>query len=278
MKIRLVALVAALSALAPITTVQAEARPIALPTDTRLVEFVYQPNQTYTILTRPGDVTNIQLSDDEELATLAMGDTAQWVYSTIPGHIFLKPVFPGLLTTATLVTNKRTYQLTLRSSPEDGKFYQQVTWHNPALIAYRNEQASQRMVQMETAARVEQARMASTVVTPNVSLESLNFDYEVRGRAPFAPSQVFDDGKFTWIRIPDSQELPAVFLLGERGEAELLNYTLRDRYIVVQRLVPGVLLKLGRDEVKITRKADRRSRWSSSSSPNMDPTFGPWGN
>lgn len=243
---------------------QAESRPIALPNDTRLIEFVYRPNEMFTILTRPESVTNIQLSDDEELVTLAMGDTAQWVVSNTQGHIFIKPVFPDLVTSATLVTTKRTYQLTLRSSPIDGKFYQQVTWHNPQLIAYRNEQARSRVAAAELDTKFREARMAATVVSEDVSFEKLNFEYSVSGKADFAPTTVFDDGKFTWLRLGNVQQMPAVFMINEDKDVELLNFTLRDNYIVIHRLVPGVLLKLGDQEVKITR--GKKTGWFSSSS------------
>ncbi|WP_083491479.1 TrbG/VirB9 family P-type conjugative transfer protein [Thauera sp. 27] len=235
----------------------AESRPIALPNDSRLIEFVYRPNEMYTILSRPEAVTNIQLSDDEELVTLAMGDTAQWVVSNTQGHIFIKPVFSDLVTSATLVTTKRTYQLTLRSSPPDGKFYQQVSWHNPQLIAYRNEQARARVVAAELDTKFREARLASTVVSEDVSLEKLNFDYSISGKADFAPSTVFDDGKFTWLRLGNVQQMPAVFMINESKDVELLNFTLRDNYIVIPRIVPGVLLKLGKQEVKITRGKSR---------------------
>lgn len=236
----------------------AEAKPIALPTDSRLVQFVYQPNNVYTVLTRPESLTDIQLSDDEELVTMAMGDTAQWVVQNMPGHIFVKPIFPDLSTSATLVTNKRTYQLTLRSSPIDGKFYQQVSWHNDQLIAYRAEQAAARVAMVETARKMDEARIAATVVTPNVELEKLNFNYTVEGNGEFAPTHVFDDGRFTWLRLPDVQEMPAVFLVND-GDTELLNFTLRDSYLVIHRLVPEILLKLGEQEVTIKREK-RRSR------------------
>ena len=264
--LRLVCLFSSLST----QTALAESRPIALPTDTRLIEFVYRPNEMYTVLTRPESVTNIQLSDDEELVTLAMGDTAQWVVTNTQGHIFIKPIFPDLVTSATLVTSKRTYQLTLRSSPVDGKFYQQVTWHNPQLIAFRNEQAIARTRSAELDQKFSEARRAAAVVSPNVDLEKLNFDYKVSGKADFAPTTVFDDGKFTWLRLKDTQEMPTIFLKDGR-ETELLNFTLRDNFIVVHRLVPGLLLKLGNKEVTVTKSS--KWGWSSASDSNNDSPF-----
>lgn len=277
----LVAATSAIGAIAPVTSAFAEQKPIALPSDTRIVRFTYDPNNTYTILTRPMAVTNIQLSDDEELVAFALGDTVQWVTTDSPGHVFIKPIAPDLVTSGTLVTTKRTYQLTLRSSPENGIFFQQVTWHNPALIALRQQQqeaqrnmAEARLRSQEQAVEREQQRLQATVVSPGVELEKLNFDYSVKGKAKFAPTQIFDDGKFTWLRMPDHQEMPAVFMLNEKGDAELLNFTIRDRYIVIQRLVPGLLLKLGKEEIEINRKGAKRrgffSNWSSGGDYDAD--------
>lgn len=238
----------------PLCVANAEVRPVAMPGDTRLVNFVYDPKNTYTILTRPMSITNIQLHEDEEIVAFALGDTAQWVTSDAPGHVFIKPMFPGLITNATLVTSRRTYQLTLRSSPEDGKFYAQVAWEHPDLIVLKAREQQARMNAIEREQNGEIERLAATVVTPGVAIEKLNFEYDIRGDADFTPKQVFDDGKFTWIRLPENQEMPALFLIGKSGEHELLNFTMRNDYMVVHRLVNKLLMKLGDEEVTISKR------------------------
>lgn len=256
------AVASALLAILPVSTVQAEVRPVAMPGDTKLVNFVYDAKNTYTLLTRPMSLTDIQLHEDEQVVALALGDTAQWIVSEAPGHVFIKPMFPGLVTNGTLVTNKRTYQLTLRSSPEDGKFYAQVSWEHPDLVVLQAKQQQARMNAIETARSNEDRRLAATVVTPGVSIEKLNFDYDIEGDADFKPKQVFDDGKFTWIRLPDSQEMPALFLIGKDGQHELLNFTMRDQYMVVHRLTNKLLLKLGEEEITIENRRTRKSFFS----------------
>ncbi len=85
--------------------------------------------------------------------------------------------------------------------------------------------------------------------------ERLRFSYAIEGDAPFRPQMVFDDGKFTWIRLaPNVQELPALFVLSGE-EVELVNYTQRGDYLLINRLVPGLLLKLGKAEVKVRNAA-----------------------
>jgi len=249
---RLVACLLLLLCVAEIAHAQAAALPG--PNDARLVLFVYDANDTYTILTRPGVVTDIQLARDETLDTLALGDTAQWTVAQSAGHVFVKPVRPDLYTSATLVTSQRVYQLTLRASPENGKWYQRVSWNYPDVLVYqRQEQARRRQQQEEEASRREQQ-----TVTRGIALEQLNFGYTIKGSAEFRPTQALDDGKFTYLRMPAwLQELPTVFVVGSDDRAELVNIIVRGDYLVVQRLAPRLLLKLGKAEVSVTREASR---------------------
>ena len=238
----------------------AEIKPIPMPADAKLVEFPYEPNDTFVVLTRPKSVTDIVLHPDEEVVGLALGDTFQWQVKDTKGHIFIKPLRPNISTSVTLVTTARTYQFTLHASPEDGAWYQRVGFSYPALMVIERERERQRT---ETARRNEENeknRLAAQVASPRVALESLNFDYTIDGDANFRPLQVFDDGKFTWLRLPKTQDMPAVFLVAEDGGVELINTHLRGEYIVVQRLVDKLLLKLGKTEVKVARK--EKGGWS----------------
>lgn len=229
---------------------QAEVKAIPMPGDTKLVVFSFDQNNTYTILARPRNITNIALHPDEEVVAMALGDTAQWMVSDTPGHVFIKPLHPDIVTSGTLVTNKRTYQLSLRSSPEDGKYYQRVSWQYPDLIVLRTQQAARVKETIDT----ERNRLEATVVSGDVNMENVNFDYDVDGKADWRPSQVFDDGKFTWIRLGKTQDLPAVFSINDDGKAELVNTNIRGEYIVVQRILPRILLKLGKTEVRIVNR------------------------
>lgn len=237
----------AAAALLVCLTAAAETRPIALPGDTKLVVFSFDPNDTYTVLARPRAVTDIALHQDEQVVAMALGDTAQWMVTKASNHVFIKPIHPDITTTATIVTDRRTYQLTLRASPEDGKFYQRVSWDYPDLVIFQQQQEQRSRVLMDA----ERARLEATVVTPGVSIEKLNFDYSMSGNAEFKPLQVFDDGKFTWLRMSSHQEMPAFFLKNAGGDAELLNYTTKGQFVVIHRLLPRILVKLGDAEVTV---------------------------
>lgn len=243
-------------------TSQAEIKSIPMPGDSKLVVFTYDANNTYTVLSRPKSVTDIALHSGENIVALAVGDTTQWVITKTTGHVFIKPIYPDITTTATLVTDQRTYQLTLRASPEDGKFYQRVSWNYPEIVIFEQQQRQQAQMRVDA----ERAKLDATVVTGGVNIEKLNWDYKVNGDGPFKPVRVFDDGKFTWIMMPNIQEMPAIFLVSEADskKGELLNYTLRGQYMVVHRLAPEFMLKLGEKEVRIiNNQMGAKSRWFS---------------
>ena len=230
--------------------VNAESEPFPLPSDNRLVVFRYDANQTYTVLAVPGAVTDIAIGDDEELTIApALGDSVQWRVETAGRHVFVKPIKSDLFTSMTLVTTKRTYQVTLRSSPQGGKWYQRVSWEYPDIIIGQFKQIKHAIEDK----RSEDRRLADQIVTERVDYAKLNFDYRIKGDKRFMPTTVFDDGKFTWIKLPaDLQDMPALFIV-ENTALKLINYTQRGDYLVVHRTAPKFVLKLGSAETVITK-------------------------
>ncbi len=239
--------------------------PVTMPADSKLVVFNFDPNASYTILARPNSITNIQLGPDEQLVALALGDTLNWISAKVDGlggHILLKPIRPDVFTSGTMITNKRTYQLNFRAVGDRAYWYQRVSWQYPDMVVLGSLAGQKPFIEppqpANNALNTESIPALSTAPTNNSSktgFEKLNFDYVVDGKAAFKPTQVFDDGKFTWLRIPsDAQEMPAVFMLTESGDMEIVNFVTKGDYLMVQRLAPGFVLKLGKQEVRITKK------------------------
>lgn len=199
----------------------------------------------YQLYTSPGQVTDIALQEGETLVgpgPVAAGDTVRWIIGdTVSGtgagqrvHILVKPTRLGLVTNLVINTDRRTYHLELRSTPET--YMASVSWTYPqdALIAL--------------AARSREAAAVAPVV-PNIDLDALNFRYRIEGdRTSWRPLRAFDDGRQVFIELPSSigqTDLPPLFIAGPKGEGELVNYRVRGRYLVVDRLFAGAELRLG---------------------------------
>ena len=82
-----------------------------------------------------------------------------------------------------------------------------------------------------------------------MSPEGLNFGYQIDGdRVPWRPVQAFDDGTRVFIQMPGAMsatEAPALFVVTGEKEQALVNYRLRGRYFVVDKLFAEASLVLG---------------------------------
>ena len=103
----------------------------------------------------------------------------------------------------------------------------------------------------------ETALAAAEPVAASVAVEHLNFNYAIEGDAPaWRPIRAFDDGAQVFIEFPpalDSSEAPPLFVIGSSGKAELVNYRLRGRYYVVDRLFGVAELRLGEKRQQVVR-------------------------
>lgn len=257
---------------------QASAQLVAepLPGDPRLVVFQYEENNSFRIFTKPRAVTNLVLDDDERVKMFALGDTSSFQSLRKDNHIFIKPIYPGRTTWGTLLTNKRSYQIQLISTDDGGKWYQRVTFHHPDIVAFEEAERDRAEVKARSGAAAQAApnglpaglpdsQSALAVVgdpaTEGFDPAQLNFNYRIDGKAAFRPLQAFDNGQRTVVVLPPSVDTPAVFrIVGT--EIELLEYTQHPRQpniILVPRVVEGLLLKLGRDEVRIFNQKTARA-------------------
>lgn len=222
---------------------------IAVPVSaTRTYSFA--DGAVYTVETSPGRVTDIVLQAGETLGAVASGDTARWVIGdttsgagdTQRAHVLIKPMATGLSTNLVITTDRRVYRLTVTSAASGAMPAVGWTYPHDALLALE---------------RTRDATMAAAPVASGIHVEKLRFNYVLSGdEPPWRPLRVFDDGRQTFIEFPRSVtvgELPPLFLVGAQGEAQLVNYRLRGRYYVVDRLFDVAELRLGTKKQEIVR-------------------------
>lgn len=214
--------------------------------------YVWTDGALYRLYTAPEQVSDIALQPGETLISVAAGDTARWVIGdTASGsgadrrsHILVKPSAAGLRTNLVIATDRRVYHVQLESG--SALAMPSIRWSYPAddLLALRQA----------TAAAVAAAPLAT-----GVQLERLNFNYRIDGDRPaWRPVRAFDDGRQLFIEFPAdlaTGEAPPLFGIGAAGEAELVNYRLRGRYYVVDRLLSVAELRLGERRQQVVRIA-----------------------
>ncbi|WP_447953169.1 P-type conjugative transfer protein TrbG [Sphingopyxis chilensis] len=206
-------------------------------------KYAWAEGALFQVYAAPGKVTDIVLQEGEKLVgpgPVAAGDTVRWIIGdTVSGsgaarrvHILVKPTRPDIMTNIVINTNRRTYHLELRATP--ATYMASVSWSYPEqeLIALR-------------AAEIERERIAP--VAAGLDLAALNFRYRLSGDKPaWRPVRVFDDGRQLFIEFAEGvSDMPPLFAIGAKGEAELLNYRVHGRYMIVDRLFDRGELRLG---------------------------------
>lgn len=226
--------------------------------------YPYSEGALYRLYAAPERVTDITLQPGETVTSVAAGDTVRWtVGDTTSGsgesqrtHILVKPYAAGLRTNLIITTTRRAYHIELESRSASAMAALSWTYPQDELIALRRRQ--------ETAA-------AAAPVASGLAIEALNFNYAISGDRPaWRPIRAFDDGRQTFIEFPPSiavGEAPPLFVVGDNGEAQLVNYRVAGRYYVVDRLFGAAELRLGERRQQIVRidradaaQSERRAR------------------
>lgn len=208
--------------------------------------YPYTAGALYQVYTAPGSITDIALQPGEQLVgngPVAAGDTMRWIIGDTESgagasrqvHILVKPTRPDLTTNLVINTDRRTYHMELRAT--ERTYMASVSWQYPQdqLIALR---------------RQNQAAEATQPVASGVDLASVNFRYAIEGdQAPWRPLRAFDDGRQVFIEFPRGiaqGEMPPLFVVGPEGDtSELVNYRVRGRHMIVDRLFAAAELRLG---------------------------------
>jgi type IV secretion system protein VirB9 len=219
--------------------------------------YPYSEGALYRLFAAPERVTDVVLQSGETVTSVAAGDTARWtVGDTTSGtgsskrvHILVKPYSAGLATNLVITTDRRVYHLQLQSTSRTAMAALSWTYPQDDLIAFQ---------------RQREANEAAAPVAGGLSVDRLNFHYALTGDRPdWRPIRAFDDGRQTFIEFPANVavgEVPPLFVIGEGGKAELVNYRMSGRFYVVDRIFGVAELRLGAKRqavVRIVRKAER---------------------
>ena len=208
-------------------SVRAESIPRGSVTDDRVKMLVYSANEVYRLVAYYGYQIDIQIADNEEIKTIAAGDSVGWQIVAAGQHIFIKPMASLARTNLSVVTNKRTYIFDLISrQPSE---HRDITY----LVRFRYPQNDS----------------VTSLVTSAVGKDGPNFnlDYKMSGSKNLQPLHVFDDGQFTYFEFDSHRELPAIFVVGSDGKESLVNYRVEGQYVVVERLGDFYTMRIGKE-------------------------------
>jgi len=242
------------------------------------VEFDYGQGIPVVICS-PLRLCDIALEVGENVKDVMIGDNRWNVQPSVSGtapnhqiHAIVKPSDVGLVTSLMIATDRRVYNITLKSSAD--KYMPQVLFNYPgsntrrAWSSFIGEQelitkALQEDALLIKAASAREAeenkKRHSTPPRLGVDIDNINFDYRIKGSAAWRPERVFDDGIHTYIELPDSalsDDVPVLLVsTTARGSSnEIVNYRFNNNRYVVDGLAQKMTLvrDLGNKQQRIT--------------------------
>ena len=204
-----------------------------------LLEFGYERGALYAIQAAPQRITDIALEPGEAVLSVSAGDTTRWIVgdaksgggATAQAHVLVKPNAANLTTNLVIMTDRRVYHIELKSV--SGAAMAAVSWRYPAEMVLANNPAPA-------------ASPPPPPAPPPFSPQQLNLRYRIDGDKPdWRPLAAFDDGKQVYIEMPDNLiEAPPLHVIGDEG-LEAVNYRIRGKYYIVDRLFKKAELRLG---------------------------------
>ena len=235
---RAAALIAASLALAAAGAARADVA-ITGHIDPRIRTIYYDPDRVIALQAVFGFQTMIEFGSDEEIQNVSIGDGAAWQVTPNKAAtlLFIKPVDIATVTNMTVVTDKRSYLFELSARPAtEGR-------EPPYLIRFAYP-------------KVAVAKTAPAPVVPP-PLDQRNTDYAYTGSRANLPSEVFDDGAFTYFRWPSQVSTPALFVVGADGQESVANYSVKGGYQVVEQTAPRFVLRAGKEVTTVINEAWR---------------------
>lgn len=235
--------------------VNAETYPQTLGSDSRVQVFNYSPDAVYVINTQTNHANLIQLEAGEYIhddGGLGLGQADKWNMAVKGNNIFFKPISPMPDTNMVLVTNKRTYAFLLKTSynPHDISYIARFNY--PSL-----SQEPEKPILPKYVVK------SHTINGIDIYIDAdFNKNYRYRGADSTKPSNVWDDGRFTYIKYSHADDLPVAYKVLPDGSEHLVNSHIEEDTMVLQEVGAIYRLRLGSDVGEISNGYNRRPRFN----------------
>jgi type IV secretion system protein VirB9 len=227
-----------------------------------LTRYEFKPDSIYPVRTGLGITTQIELSPNEKVLDYSTGFSGGWDLTRRENVFYLKPKNVDVDTNMMVRTATHSYIFelkvvatdwkTLAQARRDGVQYK-IAFTYPADTSFANEKKKQL-----------QAAAQNSNLLPD---RSYNFDYDYATKSKAAPwlvpANVYDDGRFTYIRMSDLKafptgDFPAIYMREqERSEDSLVNTTVEGNTIVVHGTYNYLVIRHGDDVVGLRRNTKK---------------------
>ena len=270
----------ALAAALSISPARAGEVPRAGSADPRIKTIDYNPQQVVRIVGAFRTATQIRFSPEETILHVALGDTSGWEVAPEANILFAKPTAPRaptnlIVTTRTAAGETRHYTFELAARSGTTSRQSPNTFF---VVQFRYPEAEKLRLQAALSAEAQalEQRVVQLKLDRAVLEGPRNMAYTLQGSAVIAPSEVTDNGRFTVLRFPGGQPVPAVYAVAPDGSEALVPFDVRGEFLVVHQTAPQLRLRKGRAVLcifNLAHQAAGRPTGTATAAPDVDRTL-----
>ena len=228
------------------------------PSDPRIKIVDYDPWAVVQVTGVFRTATQILLGPDESILHVAVGDATGWEVAAEKNILFVKPKAARPPTNLIVTTNRGpetrnyTFELSTRAGPSA-----RTTPDTVFGLRFRYPQDEKAAIAAAVTAQASalELRIIDLKLDRAVVAGRRNLNYGVQGATALQPSEVSDNGRFTVMRFPANQQVPAIYQVESSGTESLIPFDVRGEFVVVHAVVRQLRLRRWRDVLCIYNQA-----------------------
>ena len=233
-------------------------QPKAGPSDPRIKVVDYDPWAVVRITGVFRTATQVVFGPDEAILHVAVGDATGWEVAAEKNILFVKPKAPrpptNLIVTTTrgAETRNYTFELATRAGASSRSTADTVF---VLRFRYPQDEKAAAASALGAAAVAVERKVLELKLDRAVVEGPRNLRYAVQGASALQPSEVSDNGRFTVLRFPANQPVPAIYQVEGAGTESLVPFDVRGEFVVVHAVARQLRLRRGRDVLCIYNQA-----------------------
>ncbi|MEX3960297.1 type IV secretion system protein VirB9 [Trinickia symbiotica] len=218
--------------------------------DSRVRQVVYEPDAVVRIIAQRGFATHIALDPREHIVVVAPGDRDGWQVVANKGDndVYLKPQLAAHDSNLEIRTDKRSYSFDLIVLPLKTKFGNDEEIYRVTFV-YPDALKAQSRAETDNVLVVQRLQQSPVIRNSRYSMQVMPHSDDI------APTAAWDDGRFTYIRIPANRRIPAIFRVADDGTESTVDKHMDGDTIVVHEVAKRFVLRLGDEVVGIWNDA-----------------------
>jgi P-type conjugative transfer protein VirB9 len=224
----------------------------------------YDENETYSLTGHYGYFIHIITAPYEvvEEDSIKFGMEGVFYFDSKNNKVLIKPRTKGEETNMTFDTNLRSYYFSLKPShdrksriPKDLTYRLKFDYPQDD-IAFAKKARSDAKIKAEKEERKKKKTkehkkdLDKLASCEDINLKKVNFDYTAEGAMELRPFMIFNDDKFTYLKIDG--EFTSIKSANEDNKPKVVDYHQGCGYLIIHAVKPKIILRRGDKAVCLT--------------------------